>query len=266
MPDETPDVPGAWRLTLHQNPNGYRFALDAFLLADFVPPQAIGPMIDLGTGCGVVACLLARRFPATPPGKVPALSLSKGGGGVVPFIIGLELQAGLAAVAQRNVTHNALAAQVSIVQGDVRGAAACLAPASFAAVVCNPPYRAVGRGRLNPNAEKAIARHEVAVTLCEVVQAARRLLARRGRLLLVYHPSRLAELCSRLQAADLSPCRLRFVHPSREAPATMVLVEALRGGRDALEVLPPLVVYQATNVYSDEMQAIFQGRALAEGR
>ena len=46
----------------------------------------------------------------------------------------------------------------------------------------------------------------------------------------------------------------------------MVLVEALRGGRDALEVLPPLVVYQATNVYSAEMQAIFQGRALTEGR
>ena len=104
------------------------------------------------------------------------------------------------------------------------------------------------------------------MTLCEVVQAARRLLARRGRLLLVYHPSRLAELCSRLEADDLNPCRLRFVHPSREAPATMVLVEALRGGRDALEVLPPLVVYRATNVYSAEMQAIFQGRALAGGR
>ena len=247
MGDETPDVPGAWRLTLHQNPHGYRFALDAFLLADFVPPQATGPMIDLGTGCGVVACLLARRFPGIP-------------------ITALELQAGLAAVAQRNVAHNDLAQQVSIVQADMRRAAACLAPASFATVVCNPPYRAVGRGRLNPNSEKAIARHEVAVTLCDVVQAARRLLVRRGRLLLVYHPSRLAELCSRLESADLNPCRLRFVHPSREAPATMVLVEALRGGRDALEVLPPLVVYQAPNIYSDEMQAIFQGRALAEGQ
>ena len=247
MEDETPDVPGAWRLTLHQNPNGYRFALDAFLLADFVPPQTTGPIIDLGTGCGVVACLLARRFPTAA-------------------IVGLELQASLAAVAQQNVARNALSQQVRIVQADMRGAAGCLAPASFATVVCNPPYRAVGRGRLNPRSEKAIARHEVAVTLCEVVQAARRLLARRGRLLLVYHPSRLAELCSRLQAADLNPCRLRFVHPSREAPATMVLVEALRGGRDALEVLPPLVVYQATNVYSAEMQAIYQGHALAEGR
>lgn len=246
MRDETPDIPGAWRLTLHQNPHGYRFALDAFLLADFVPPQTAGPMIDLGTGCGVVACLLARRFSGIP-------------------ITALELQTSLAAVAQRNVANNTLARQVSVVQGDIRGAAACFAPASFATVVCNPPYRAVGHGRLNPDSEKAMARHEVAVTLCQVVQAARRLLIRRGRLLLVYHPSRLAELCSRLQAADLNLCRLRFVHPSHQAPATMVLVEALRGGRDALEVLPPLIVYQATNVYSAEMRAIFQGRALAEG-
>ena len=113
-------------------------------------------------------------------------------------------------MAHQNVAHNALLQQVSIVQADMRGAAACLAPASFTTVVCNPPYRAVGRGRLNPDSEKAIARHEVAVTLCEVVQAARRLLARRGRLLLVYHPSRLAELCSRLAAADPEPPPLAF--------------------------------------------------------
>ena len=104
------------------------------------------------------------------------------------------------------------------------------------------------------------------MTLREVVQAARRLLMRRGRLTLVYHPSRLAELCSCLEAADLNPRRLRFVHPDRCGSATMVLVEALRGGREALEVLPPLLVYQGKNVYSPEMQAIFRGRALAEGQ
>lgn len=247
MEDETPDVRGAWRLTLRQNPDGYHFALDAFLLADFVPSCTSGPVIEMGAGCGVVSCLLARRFPAVS-------------------IVGLELQASLAAVAQRNVIRNGLGRRVSIVRGDMRDTVSCLAPGQFAAVVCNPPYRAVGRGRLNPNPEKAIARHEVAVKLGQVVQSARRLLRRRGRLTLVYHPSRLAELCSRLEAADLNLRYLRFVHAERCGPATMVLVEALRDGRDALQVLPPLVVYQAENVYSAEMQAIFMGRALGVGR
>lgn len=246
MEDETPDVPGRWRLAFHQNPRGYRFALDAFLLADFVPARTTGPLIELGTGCGIVACLLARRFAGSS-------------------VVGLELQASLAVVAQRNVMHNGLARQVSIVQGDMRESVSCLTASSTATVVCNPPYRPVGRGRLNPHSEKAIARHEVAVTLCQVVQAACRLLKRRGRLALVYHPSRLAELCSSLEAADLTPRRLRFVHPDSHGAATMVLVEALRDGRDELEVLPPLIVYRETNVYSAEMQAIFQGRALDEG-
>ena len=98
-------VPGAWRLTICQNTSGYRFALDAFLLADFVPTTVTGPLIDLGTGCGVVALFLARRFPQAS-------------------IIGLELQSSLAAVAQHNVVRNGLTPQVSIVQGDIRQAQA----------------------------------------------------------------------------------------------------------------------------------------------
>src|SRR5215475_5748397 len=45
-PAATPDT---WRLTLHQSTRGYRFALEAFLLADFVSATAPDPCIDLGT-------------------------------------------------------------------------------------------------------------------------------------------------------------------------------------------------------------------------
>jgi tRNA1Val (adenine37-N6)-methyltransferase len=128
-------------------------------------------------------------------------------------------------------------------------------------VVCNPPYRAVGHGRLNPHPEKAIARHELTVTLSQLVQAARHLLCRRGLLIMVYHPSRLPELFAQLEAAHLRPRRMRLVHATEQAPASMVLIEAIRDGRDALTVLPPLWVYEASGDYTTEMQAIFQGRA-----
>lgn len=32
---------------------------------------------------------------------------------------------------------------------------------SFDAVTCNPPYRKINSGRVNPAEEKAIARHEI---------------------------------------------------------------------------------------------------------
>ncbi|HEY7495636.1 MAG TPA: methyltransferase [Candidatus Tectomicrobia bacterium] len=238
-----PVVPGAWRLTLSQGPGGYRFSLDAFLLADFVSATAHGPLLDLGTGCGVVALFLARRFPQTP-------------------IVGLELQASLVAMARQNVLGNALERQVAMVQADARCAQRLFPAGAFGTVVCNPPYRAVGSGRLNPNPEKAMARHELTLTLAQLIQACQHLLAHGGLLTMVYHPARLPELCSRLEAARLRLRRLRLVHSTLQAPASLVLIEAVQEGRDALTVLPPLYVYEARGRYTAEMQAIFQGRAL----
>jgi tRNA1Val (adenine37-N6)-methyltransferase len=234
-------TPSTWHLTLHQPPHGYRFALEAFLLADFVPAPAPDPLIDLGTGCGVVALFLARRFPHLR-------------------CVGLELQRSLAVRAQQNVICNGLEHQIQIVQGDICQASSLFPAGVFGTVVCNPPYRAVGHGRLNPHPEKAIARHELAITLPQLVQAARHLLRRRGLLVMVYHPSRLPELCAQLEAAQLRPRRMRLVHATAQAPASIVLVEAIRDGRDVLTVLPPLWVYEASRDYTAEMQAIFQGR------
>src|SRR6266581_1696448 len=239
---EPADAPGTWQLTLHQTTHGYRFALEAFLLADFVPARAAHPLIDLGTGCGVVALLLARRFPHAR-------------------LVGLELQRSLVDLAHQNVAGNGLAHRISIVQGDIRQVPSLFSSSAFGTVVCNPPYRAVGNGRLNPNPEKAIARHELAVTLPQLVQATQHLLCRRGLLVMVYHPSRLPELCAQLETAHLRPRRLRLVHTTAQAPASMVLVEATRDGRHALTVLPPLWVYEPSGGYTTEMQAIFQGRA-----
>jgi tRNA1(Val) A37 N6-methylase TrmN6 len=80
-------------------------------------------------------------------------------------------------------------------------------------------------------------------------------------LVMVYHPSRLPELFTQLEAAHLCPRRMRLVHATPQALASIALVEAIRDGRDALSVLPPLWVYAASGDYTAEMRAIFQGRA-----
>ena len=236
---------GAWQLTLRQPQDGYRFSLDAFLLADFVPPMpdVQQPILDVGTGCGVIALMLARRFDQAR-------------------LVGLELQSELATYARQNAVDSGLAHRVHIVRADARTLPSLTPAGAFGAVVCNPPYRRAGQGRRNPNASKALARHEIALTLAQLVNGARHALTRRGVLALIYHPSRLAELCVELERAGLGPRRIRLVHPKPNAAASMVLVEAIREGRDALEVLPPLFVCDAHGDYTAEMQAIFQGRAL----
>lgn len=236
-----PDVPGAWQLTLQQPPHGYRFSLDAFLLADFVPAAAPGPLLDFGTGCGVVALLLARRLSQVR-------------------IVGVELQGSLAAMAGQNVRQNGLGQRVHVVRADMRQAPSLFAAGAYGTVVCNPPYRRVGHGRLNPNPEKAMARHELTLTLAQLLQSARHVLCRQGLLFMVYHASRLAELCACLEEAQLRPRRLRLVHATLQGPASLVLVEAIADGREALTVLPPLVICDSMGGYTAEMQAIFRMR------
>jgi tRNA1Val (adenine37-N6)-methyltransferase len=240
------DVPGPWQLTLQQPRHGYRFSLDAFLLADFVPPiyHADSPVLDLGTGCGVVALLLARRFAQAR-------------------FVGVELQTELLAFAHQNVVRNGLGHRIDVVRADVRTLPSLVSAGAFTAVVCNPPYRRVGQGRLNPNASKAVARHEIALTLAQLVDAARHALAHRGLLVMIYHPSRLLELGVELARAGCAPRRLRLIHPNPQTAASMVLVEAVCEGLDALEVLPPLFICDAHGRYTAEMQAIYQGRGLS---
>jgi tRNA1(Val) A37 N6-methylase TrmN6 len=81
---------------------------------------------------------------------------------------------------------------------------------------------------------------------------------------MVYHPARLPELFAQLEAAHLRPRRMRLVHATQHAPASIVLVEAVRDGRDALTVLPPLWVYEASGDYAAEMQTIFHGRTVGD--
>ena len=236
-------VPGTWQLSIAQATAGYRFSLDAFLLADFVSPGTPQLLLDLGTGCGVIALFLARRFAKA-------------------FIVGLELQDTLIAAAGHNVTANRLTQRVALLQADARQIKNLFSPGAFGMVVCNPPYRVVGSGRINADPSKAMARHELTLTLVQWVESCQHLLPKGGVLTLIYHPSRLAELCVCLMTAHLQPRRLRLVHSILQTPASMVLLEAVVDGRDTLTVLPPLVIYDALGNYTPEMQAIFAGRCL----
>jgi tRNA1Val (adenine37-N6)-methyltransferase len=213
---------GVWSESVRiiQHREGYRFSLDSVLLAEFAAP-ARGLGVDLGTGSGVVALALLHRSPDAQ-------------------MLGLELQPLLASRASRASALNGLQGRFGVVLGDIRRPP--LLPGRFDFAVSNPPYRPASDGRLSPTSERAIARHEVACALSDVVGAARRLLRDGGRLSMVYPAERLADLLSGLESAALRARRLQLVHPKPGEPARMVLVEAEKGGRSLLTVLPPRVL------------------------
>jgi tRNA1Val (adenine37-N6)-methyltransferase len=230
------------RLVLWQPRDGYRFAVDPLLLIDFV--AAADRIVDLGSGCGIIALGVARRF---ADARVTAV----------------ELQPRLARLAIRNVDENSLADRVQVLELDLADARACraaLAGASFDLVVSNPPFRPLGEGSANPDDEAAVARHELRLTLADLAREARRLLLPGGRAAIVYPAERLGALLSSLEREGLRPLRLRCVHPRLGEPATRVLVEARKGARGNLVVESPLILRDENDDYTPEAR-----RALGEG-
>lgn len=239
--DETLDTLFQGKLKVWQSRSGYRFSLDALLLADFLTCYDDEKVVDLGTGSGVIALILAYRYP----------SLS---------ITGIEIQRGMIDRACRNVQQNRFRERVTIQHADVRNIREAFSPESFAAVVCNPPYRRVASGRISPDTERKIARHEVAAGLGDFLRAGGYLLAMKGRMALVYPALRVVDLLRSMRRVNLEPKRLRMVHSSAGANADLVLVEGVKGGRSGIEVLPPLIVYKRGKEYTPEVRAVLAGR------
>lgn len=241
MEDVTIDALLYGEIKLAQRKKGYRFSFDAILLADFVHTKPSDRIIELGTGCGVIPLWLSRRREFSS-------------------MLGVEIQPELAQLARQNVSLNGEEARIQILEYDLRELPRMMERGSYDVVICNPPYRRVASGRLNPDPERAIARHEICCTLEDVVRVASYLLHPQGRLFTICLVERYPELMEGLLRRHLRPVRVRFVHPRLGERASYFLMEASGGSRREFVTLPPLVVYREGREYSNEMLQIFSGR------
>jgi tRNA1Val (adenine37-N6)-methyltransferase len=238
---ETLDALFGGRVRLYQSRTGYRFSLDALLLAYFTRLRPGEKVVDLGTGSGVVPLILAHRYP-------------------LASVMGVELQEAMVRRARRNVRLNELQGRIEICQGDVRAIEAVASPASFHAAVCNPPYRKPGSGRVSLDEEKRLARHECAGALGDFIRAASYLLRAKGHLSMIYPAVQAMDLLSAMRQTEIEPKRLRLVHSFVDAAATLILVEGAKGGRAGVDIEAPLIVYRRGKEYSAEVAAMIAGQ------
>jgi len=213
--DETLDEIGGVRII--QKKKGYRFSADSLLLADFPDLTGVTRAVDMGTGSGVIAILLAKR----------SQELS---------VVGIELQDTLFDLAVRNVDLSSLSDRVEIVKGDMKGIKQRLETGSFDLVVCNPPYYPLGKGRTWPNLERTVARHEVAVTLADIIEASEYLLRAGGRVAVVYPANRYNEVILEMQRVKIGPIRAKEVHTK---VVEVIIVEGKKGYEGELLLEPP---------------------------
>lgn len=225
-------------LKIIQNPNSFRFGMDAVLLADFAAARPGDRIGDFGAGTGILSLLLSGRAPRA-------------------VFNALEIQADMADMAQRSVRLNGLEDRITVTCADLRSAPKLLGYGKLDLVVCNPPYSREGEAIPNPDQGLRLARHESGCTLEEIMASAGSVLKTKGRLAVVFPAARLLELMDAMRKFRVEPKRLRLVYPKADRPPNIVLLEGIKEARPMLSVLAPLIVYQEDGSPTMELKRIY---------
>lgn len=201
-----------------QNVSLYRFTSDSILLSRFAKGKKGDKVADFCAGSGAVGF----HFLCLNP-HIQSLTL-------------FELQPALADMARRTAAANGF--ETTVVEGRVQDIGNEY-NGGFSLILCNPPYE---RGGFENIAyEKAICRKEITITLPEIIEVAAKKLKFGGRLALVNRADRLAEIFYTLKERGLEPKKMQFVRGGENTSPYAVMVEAVKGGKPLLEILPDIV-------------------------
>jgi tRNA1(Val) A37 N6-methylase TrmN6 len=238
--DETLDTFYHGRIQVYQKKVGFRFAVDAPLLADFIQTEKNDVCVELGTGSGIIPLLLSIK----------------------PFlhITAIEIQGTLAELAQRNVRINRLEKRIHVVQADFRDFRPLR---KYDVIFSNPPYIKAQGGRLSVVREKLIAKHEVKCDILGVMKKTAALLKKNGRAFFIFTAKREAEFIRAVREAGLGVKTKRHVHPRKGAPPNFFLSQCVFSRADsktACRILPPLFLFEEGGGYTREAKEIFAGR------
>ncbi|GGB59315.1 methyltransferase [Roseibium aquae] len=209
----------------------HRAGLDAVYLAAALPDTVTGHVVDLGAGVGTAGMCAAARLPAITVTLVD----------VDPVVVALA-EKGLA-----DPENASFAGRVGLIAGDItaKGSArhqAGLLPGLADHVIMNPPYYEADRFRASPKTDRAGAHMLDERGLEPWARTATDLVREGGSLTTIFRADGLQHvldvLSGRFGAIDIVPLR-----PRPDAPATRIIIRAIRASKAPLRLLPGFVLH-----------------------
>ena len=228
-------------LKIIQRTDFFNFSLDSLLVANFLSVgRGVNKIVDLGTGNGAIPLFLSERTKAK--------------------ITGIEIQKISADLAKRNIELNNLSEQIEIINDDMKNWKKYFISGSQDAVVSNPPFFKFHGNEelLNDLSQLTLARHEISITLEEIIKTASGLLKDKGYFSMVHRPDRFLEILDTMRKYGIVPKKVRFCHSKIDKQAKIILVEGIKFGSEGLTVLPPLVSHDEDGKYSKEVLELFK--------
>jgi len=230
-------------LYCRQFKNGYRFSVDAILIAQFYRPSKGETILDLGAGSGVIGLIMMYRWKQ-----------------FIASLRALELQPELCELCNQNYRENGVDDTCCCHQGDVSQILQIFRPESFSLIVCNPPFYRPESGRKSLARQAKIARHQITADIAGFAKGAAAVLKNGGSAVFIYPAEQLVELIAALSGVNLEIKELQFVYsyPNAQVNAKLVLVRCTKNGGRGLWVKEPLYIYQEKNGdYSEQMKQFF---------
>ncbi len=213
-------------LKIFQYDEGFKFSLDSILLAEFVEIKTTTKLIvDLCTGNAPIPLILSTKTKAK--------------------IYGFEIQKSIYDLASSSVRENKLHKQIKIVNANLKDTFEYILPESVDIVTCNPPYfKCSENSIINQEQEKAIARHEIEMSLEDLMISSKYILKNKGTLYLVHRPERLQEIMNLFNKYNFAVKKMQFIYTSFAKESIMVLIKAVKNGAIGMKISPPLNILQ----------------------
>ena len=225
---------------IYQDDAQFCFGTDAVLLYDFVRENC-GKTADLCSGNGAVALMLL-------------------GGGKSEDVTAVELQENACKLLEKSAKINGCENLLTIVNADICDIKGKMLYSEFDTVCVNPPYFKKGSGILPPEPAVALARHEVACTLKDVLESAAFLLKNEGDFYMVHRRARQAEILAQLQKVGLQISEIRRVFSTPDKESELILFHAVKTEKSLPCKQSTFTVLNEDRSLSDEYKAILKVR------
>ena len=128
---------------------------------------------------------------------------------------------------------------------------------SYDIVTVNPPYNKKGSGLINLNDKIIAARHEISITFDDICRVASLILKSNKKLYIINQTNRFTEVAETLKKYAFEIKKAAFIHPYAYKPSNLFLIEAVKSGKPGIKILPPIIIYEKTNVYTRSILEIY---------
>lgn len=236
--DETLDDLQLNNIFVIQKKSGFRFGMDAVLLANFATIKKNDNILDLCSGTGILPFIIAgkRKFNR---------------------IVGIEIQEEMVDMAKRTSIYNKLDEKIKFIVGDLKDIDLLKKLGKFDVITVNPPYKLKNSGIINENSKKSIARHEILCDIDDVIKAANILLKDRGRFFMVHRPERIVDILTTMRKYKIEPKLIKLIQPNEEKSPNLLLIEGHKNGGQFLKWEKTLYVYDKLGNYTKELVNIY---------